>query len=786
MIVHNKALRRLVVASLVLAATLVVGFASGDGPLAFQDDRPLVLTWEQVKSGADVAVCNVSAENLDVQSLWTMLAGFNFQVNKQSVADKDVLSEPDIVGTLGAGGCADVRVKATDIADASPLDPGEYKGLLVVSGQGAGIIRREVTVQVKSPAQDTAPAEGAVGKLAFEDDRPITLTWEQAKAGVDVLVCNDGNANLQSLQAKLAGFAFQKDKKLTPDEAVLRPPVITATLEASDCTKASIQATDETIPDPGEYTGRLVVSGQTGQGVGRIHRDVTVVLPPVKGAVDEIILTATRSGPWDRKVALDTPNLPLKPAGAGEALTVAEKDTHIGIIYSEEHLGHVYIDGGLDESQKGVALLPIRVEALDEVGTYTGNVDVAGSGDEGGDIGVKVKVADHIGWAIGAIGFGLVLALASMFYMQRWRYVYDLKRRRNLLVENYRDAKAAFDDSVAGSASFKGYEPDYDAIEQYRNGFDEALRAYTGSYRLLFDTSSEEFKKLIKTLETAENDAQVFGDPENERSLFGQSLQKLHESLESFRRFVNDQFVVPRRPAFVKHAAYLLEERKLKVGEAQKIKNKADEYVEMIKQWKAMAAKIRRYRLWGQKLLEKENELSGTPEPMPNRDSEMLRRALARVEEACNEMLDATDAPALASLGAAEDLKRAYGHLAYLGGRYQVWVHPDEEERLLAAWAEARGRRKFERERWFLSEPFVITAEEAAVIIQAARWTGDVLVLALGVALAFYTGLTTLYFDKTFGTVANYLSAIALALATPTVLKFLTDALKQFGTPLES
>ncbi len=115
-----------------------------------------------------------------------------------------------------------------------------------------------------------------------------------------------------------------------------------------------------------------------------------------------------------------------------------------------------------------------------------------------------------------------------------------------------------------------------------------------------------------------------------------------------------------------------------------------------------------------------------------------------------------------------------------------MWVQPDEEKRLLDALMEARGWGGFETGLWFLSECLVITPEEAAVILQAARWVGDALVLTLGVALALYTGLTTLYFDKTFGTVANYLSAIALAIATPTVLKFLTDAIKQFGTPLKS
>jgi tetratricopeptide (TPR) repeat protein len=784
MMVHNKRLRRLAVVAFMVAAALTVGFGPGDDAetLVFEDNRPLTLTWDQAKDGVDVKVCNVGDTRL--QSLRAVLTGFNFQVNENLVPDEAVLKQPPTTTSWDTEKCTSVTIQT--IKRPVPPAPGTYTGLVVISSPGAGMIRREVIIQVESDTPEPTPVEGAAGKLAFEDKSDLTLTWEQAKTKVNVNVCNDGNAQLQSLQAVLTGFNFLENKILVADEEVLKAPAITSTLDAEKCTSVTIQASGESIPDPGKYEGVLVVSAVKGDGTTeRISLKVTVELAPVESAFEKIILTATRYGPLSRAVRLDNHYLPLQPTGNGETPTPASKDTLIGIINNEGRLGRVCVDGPV-KTEEGVNLLPVRIDGLEDVGTYSGKLDVAGTSDAKQAIPIEVKVTDHIGWAIGAIILGLVLALVSMFYMQRWRHLYELNRRRDLLVENYRDAKAAFDDSVAGNPSFKGYEPDYDVIRQYRDGFDEALKAYTSSYRLLFDTSSEEFKKLIKTLETAEDDAKVFGEPENCRSLFGQALQKLQESLESFRQFVNDQFPSPRKPAFVKYAAYLLEGRKLKVGEAQKIKNKADEYVELVKQWKDMAANIQRYRLWGEKLLEKESEISGTVEPMPNWDSEMLRRALARVEEASNELLDATDATTLAGLGAAEDLKRAYGHLAYLGGRYKVWVQPDEEERLLDALMAARGWGGFKTGTWFLSECLVITPEEAAVILQAARWVGDAFVLTLGVALALYTGLTTLYFDKTFGTVANYLSAIALALATPTVLKFLTDAIKQFGTPLKS
>jgi hypothetical protein len=63
---------------------------------------------------------------------------------------------------------------------------------------------------------------------------------------------------------------------------------------------------------------------------------------------------------------------------------------------------------------------------------------------------------------------------------------------------------------------------------------------------------------------------------------------------------------------------------------------------------------------------------------------------------------------------------------------------------------------------------------------------GDASVIVLGVVLAVYVGLSTLYYGKTFGTLADYLAAFALAFLTPTALTFLTESIKQMGSPLKS
>ena len=625
----------------------------------------------------------------------------------------------------------------------------------------------------------------AGGTLVFEDDRPLTLTWEQSKAGVDVAVCNIGNSGLQSLQATLSGFNFRVGGEAVVDEVVLKPPYIISTLDAGVCTQVRIQATDGPTPDPGEYKGLLVLSDLSAGVISR--QEVTIELAPAEGAVDDIILTATRNGPWLRTVSLDAPNLPLKPAGPGETLILPEKDTHIGIVYNEGRLGHVYVNGEPSESQKGVVLLPIRVGGLDTVGAYSGKLNMAGIGDDEGAIRVQVKVTDHIGWAIGAIIIGVAIPFLVLFYMQWWLPNYKLKKRRDLLVNKYQDAEGQFMEHYG--SKFGEYTPNYDAIEKYNADFDKARIAYTQSNRLSLDMDSEDFKKLIKTLETAENDAQQFGDPAG----FGKLIEGLQTALEDFAKFLCAEFLVDRQPAFVRPATDLLKGGPLAVGAAQKITIHANGYVNLIKAWQVMAAQIKRYELWGYKLSDKKDMTAG--------DQEVLQRARAKVMEAKNEMLDAMDAATLADLGSAEDLRRAYTQLAYLGSRYGVWEGPEEEKNqeqrdegfraMKLCWKIELPAIKLDGDKlmykWRQQAKFVsIESEKVAKIEQVIRWLGDAGVIGLAVAVAILTGLTQLYFSKTFGTFEDYLSVILLGTGTQVTLKGLTETIKKLRTPLKA
>lgn len=299
------------------------------------------------------------------------------------------------------------------------------------------------------------------GPLVFEDNRLAIYTWEQVNAGVDVVVCNVGPSSIHSLRAELTGFNFLIDKKSISDRMVLNLSNVTNSLDAGVCTQVYFQtATNGSILDPGEYKGLLVISGPN---AGIIRRELTIygpaatTKPPiVKSVVDDITITATRNSidlfgsPYFSTV-VDKPYIPLKSDSVGNNLSLPDNGTLIGIIYNNGNLGRVYVNGKPDESLDGVVLLPIRIDGLDAVGTYSGKVDVGGTGDDKTSIKFQVKVTDYILWAIIAIIIGVLIPLLIMFYMRHWRPMSELNERRNLLVNKYQKAEKEFQDKYRNS-----------------------------------------------------------------------------------------------------------------------------------------------------------------------------------------------------------------------------------------------------------------------------------------------------------------------------------------------
>lgn len=623
--------------------------------------------------------------------------------------------------------------------------------------------------------------------VQFADNRPLTLTWEQVGQGPEILVCNGGITPLTAVRVEPLGFGFELAETAVPAASVLSFSSVSS-LESGACASVEMVISIDDTPDAGSYTGLLLASAPGG-GVDR--RELTITIPaetkidPVGGVVEEVALTAVRNGPGG-SVQLTDSYLPLKPT-AGVAEAVLDAGSLAGVVLNQGERGQLYIDGDVDLTAPGAALVPLRWSGGTAVGEYSGTLDVTGKGEKDEAIAVSVTVTDRIWPVLAAMIFGLGIAFLAQMWKDRWRYASKLKTIRDGLISEYTEGKQNFAAHFSAEP-FKDYNvPAKEDMSAYLGKFDAQLEKYKQE-KWTFDVTSDDFKKLFEILETVKEDAHHFGDPEG----FGKALQKLNQELTGFFSFFPGY--INRRPLLIDEALKLIVGRPLKVGEARTISKKAAEFTQLIQEWRKMADKVKLYMCWANLLGQKYSVM--TP-----RDQERWHRARAKLVEVINEMADAKDAAALKEMEAAVDLQNAYGRLAYLGSRYDCWKPTEQECR-----QEEAGREEgfLELSRWgvFMRRPGIdwqfpglhslLAGLESAGgqnlfiprIRKAGTRVGDILVLLLAFAVTVLTGITQLYIGKTFGTCGDYLAVIFLGTATQTVFKTFTDLLGTLRQPM--
>lgn len=757
---------RSVLMLIAIAAVLTVSATYSEGPLAFVDDRTLQVTWAQAQHpGVPISVCNIRQE--PVRRIKNSFSGFDFKQGEETKGDDTFIVQADDLSVLNEGQCKMINF---EVSSTSQPNPDTYTGLLTVYAPGAGMIRREISLMVPDLSAEPEPPKDQAGALVFEDASNLTLTWAQIEKGVAIYLFNDGNGGLESLNAALTGFNFLVDSSPMDIDSVVLLKYSGDALGVQG--ESILELGSKFKPDPGQYKGVLVVSALISDKgtTDRKSLNLTIDVPVMECALEEIKLQAVRHNPFADQATLTQDQIPLVPNGT--ALPVA--GTALGVLANGGDLADVSVAA----TDLASELITLKIDSLGDVGTYSGKIDFSGYGLDDKTVPVEVSVTDGLLWAGSAIGVGVLLSILTVFYTQRWRYVLRLNDRLVEIPEHYDTGEVVFAESVKGDEELIKYKINESAIISHKIQWTGAFARYKRSYPLLFDAASEDFKKIVDSLELAEDDARVFGE-ENLGSPFAASLLKLRDKKSAFHDFLSTQYIVPRKPAFIGNAAYLLKGISLDVGEATKKKSKADEFSAMIDLWKVLALKILRYRAWGSKL----NKLEHT---MSKREKAMLKRATARVEEAGNELLDAVNLSGLSELEAAEDLKRAYRSLAYLGGRYKVWVSESDQMEYNEKIAEVGVWSRISEEDWDEAETFEVDLAPPINVSETIRWVADALVIILGVVLAVYTGLSTLYFDKNFGTLADYLGAVSLAFLTPTALTYLTETIKQFGSPLKS
>jgi hypothetical protein len=636
--------------------------------------------------------------------------------------------------------------------------------------------------------------------LVFLDESPLQLVPETVEEGTDVAICNLGEQPLTNIAARATGFNLPAGKQLN----VIGGRI--GELPRGECEKVTLQADQDLGEDV--YQGLLTVSADEVKGIAR----QVVIGPPapekISAAAKPIRLlmwwpsNITRLGSPDKEF-----ELPLKSEDAATLQTEAGET--LGTLsggFGDGHAEVVAADAISRSAEGGESFsLPVRVNDLDGVGTYTGTLTIDGAQFE-----PELFVSDSLLWAlvpllIGAgVGWFLLIELKKRWPMR------TLRQRGRALQQTYADANEQFrtrseeigaalraagasDDDVREVVNnLNEYEVDLDRVLSYQNSFNAALDEY-GKEITFVDTSTEGYKQIVAMLDDAEADARRLQDSEGLR----RPLEDLALALHRLATYLESKFGEDRRPALSIAAAAPLKGKSLKVGATKELSDKAKGWTDLVAMWRMHAERLKFYEAWGANL-ERKRCISVD-------DRKIFGGAIGTVAAGRNELLDAEDAAALIALSTSRELRQAYNSIAQLGKKYRVSPEPASappaaQHRRLQR-LQQRFRRTHEEAlpddrtdlavgRWVDAAKRVRFTEQPRTVTEMDPPVGRVpswVLPALGGIVALLTVLVAeIYPDGgvTFGTTKDYLAAFVAGATGTAVAQFLQGPLAAFVTRL--
>jgi hypothetical protein len=635
--------------------------------------------------------------------------------------------------------------------------------------------------------------------------------------------------------------------------------------EAGDCRDVVLAPSAKVTLDSGTYTGVLTVVSS----VGLARRTVTIdgpddVAKPVagKGASDTTKLKATRWWPGDSARLADGGRLLLKPAATNEKLSVpsecpepdaspkpkgdatstatstpapannsskadADPCSFVGNVINGTDVAKVSVAGRLNTPADQPAELPLALESADHAGTYAGSLDLASTpGDPDDDVKLSVVVKDA--WWCAA--FALLLGAALSFGSQ-WRLRRSLPKRR------FRDRYKKFSEKYRLAViEFNEHRPEGDepASEAWTppsltdiNDIAKAIEAGIGRYKastVYWDTTSEAYKELDRSLALVEDDIDCLKDPTRLRA----TLTSLADALKALATFLDTRYHPPRAPRFVVPAAAHLKgpvpkpestpeaeakpavaqpaaakTPRLAVGQALTITAAAKAATELIAAWTKLAERVLEYDPWWDRLAEKAWEAEQNGPSWPKAHVTRLIDAASSLAEAKEELLTVVDAAELGEFETTGDLKRAYTSLAYLSGLYGGWPGErvarrttrmdaivafgltdtmfEDQSKAAELRADAAQRPRHQLRDWLSeAEPVDARGAKAAKLDKLDGLSIAILPLAFTFAAAVATGLAAFYFGKdTWGTWEDYVTVIVVGAAATALVQSVVDAVSR-------
>jgi hypothetical protein len=608
-----------------------------------------------------------------------------------------------------------------------------------------------IALVVAAPVRAQAPDEEG---LAFLDSRPLTLDAARTPQ-----LCNVGSEAATDPEVRLTGFGFARpDAAPVPPADVIEVSSLPDSIAPGTCPELTVKLRPGATLGSGKYEGVLAVTAPRA-GVARLA--VTVDVAPTAatpaGATETAALEAVRFG-WggDAHLDDDARYLPLdQPTGKKELNVGAgcedeepdpgdTSECFLGTVFNGPERALVYAAGPVRARGDGPALLPLRVQDVGEAGEYEGTLTLG----PGAEVKVKLTVRSGVGSAILALVLGAVIAILLQLWGARWRPLFDLARRRAKLPRLYSEAGTAVQSCMPGFSP-----PAADVIATYT----EKVRAEVKKYRrstLLFDTASDAYKEIDKSLRLAEDDADFLKRDDG----FCRALQDLTAKLEELRA----------TPAVARTGASLLKPQPLGIGDATERARKATAHCELIDEWIALARRREAHQRWYL-------ALEAQSANMDEADQRRLEDVRAKLDEVRAELMEVKDAAELAAVRTASEVQSLYHELAYLGSRYGV-PHPGDRADVESA--RFPGETVADLVERALGAR--VRAAKPAGMIGTWRSIGDAVAFAVSVAIAIATGLAAFYFGEAWGTFEDFVTVVLVGTAATALSKAILDGLTRF------
>ncbi len=660
---------------------------------------------------------------------------------------------------------------------------------------GSGVALSEDSQPSVTPAPATAP-----DATALEARRAAGLSFGADSYAWKLVTGKDGEVSAEIVNDRVSPATVKAVLTLrgpvtpaSPGPAVdsaLTVAVDPETIEPGARAIVSVRLSKDATLATGTYSGRLAAYATGGAAVVHVPVTITVAAAGTAGTVapkpaaPKLRIQAIRWFPFvDRTVEVRRAVVPLSavvPQSTPATDIALTKDAVLGGLPGDRGgVASVRYAGAVTKLRHGLLGLKLDAANFDGPGTYAGTIHLLGEEEKSGDVEVTIVTKDTIVWAIIALAIGIMGAM----WARRWRGVDHpatlLERRLESAKTGYAEAVKSFKRSAAGQR-WGPYDTATDFAEQAESvaeaitalrgatGFRGFVKSVLGITASPFDKIPPERRKLIIVqlvkLEAHAVDVRALDE-------VAQALQAgLREvrGLAPISALLRDD--AGGEPAWVANADSKLAGSEVTVSALAKVVAEMRVATDVAKWWTKAHDVVARDAEWIA-----EARAAGVD----------TRTARSVLYAAWTSLWLAGDAEAAAEKQRRANLERGHWQVLVLLSELEDDVRQTEtslaaEANLLTLGATYR-------------MPQLVGAAAVAELADRSKTraeeldrrlrTGDTVATLLAWIVALFTGLTALYFTKTFGSPTDYLTAVLWGLTTAAAIDALVGALPQPPEP---